>query len=217
MYGQVIFDFDYTLVDSSPGIIKCFRLLFENHSIDGITDEQIKRTIGKTIEDSFTELTGITDMSQLKALRSEYRGYGEKLMDANTTLFPDALVFLERLRAWEIPFGIVSLKYRYRIGSFFNDYHPDLYPDAIIGGEDMTFPKPDPSGLLEAMQMLGDKKYNTLYIGDNVIDAQTAQNAGIDFVGITHGTTTSEELLKYPNVVVVSSFEDLTNLFDSRH
>ena len=41
------------------------------------------------------------------------------------------------------------------------------------------------------------------------MDAQTARNAGVDFAGVLHGTTTEEELKAYPNVAVM---KDLTEL-----
>ena len=60
-YKTYLFDFDYTLADSSRGIVICFRNVLTRHGHTDITDESIKRTIGKTLEDSFSILTGITD------------------------------------------------------------------------------------------------------------------------------------------------------------
>ena len=37
----------------------------------------------------------------------------------------------------------------------------------------------------------------------SVIDAQTAQAAALDFVGVLHGTTTREELLAYPHIAII--------------
>lgn len=56
-YTTYLFDFDYTLADSSKGIVLCFRHVLNLHGYTGITDEEIKRTIGKTLEESFSILT----------------------------------------------------------------------------------------------------------------------------------------------------------------
>lgn len=69
-YTTYLFDFDYTLADSSRGIVICFRNVLQRHGYKDITDTAIKRTIGKTLEDSFSILTGITDMDQLIALKT---------------------------------------------------------------------------------------------------------------------------------------------------
>ena len=55
-YKTYLFDFDYTLADSSRGIVKCFRIVLTRHQYLTVTDEAIKRTIGKTPV-SYTHLT----------------------------------------------------------------------------------------------------------------------------------------------------------------
>ena len=87
-YKTYLFDFDYTLADSSRGIVKCFRIVLTRHQYLTVTDEAIKRTIGKTLEESFSILTGITDPIQLEAFRQEYRLEADVHMNVNTTHFP---------------------------------------------------------------------------------------------------------------------------------
>ena len=43
------------------------------------------------------------------------------------------------------------------------------------------------------------RKSETLYIGDSTVDAETAQAAKVDFVGVLNGMTTREELMVYPH------------------
>ena len=52
-YTTYLFDFDYTLADSSRGIVTCFHNVLTRHGYTEVTDDDIKRTIGKTLEDSF--------------------------------------------------------------------------------------------------------------------------------------------------------------------
>ena len=52
-YTTYLFDFDYTLADSSRGIVTCFRNVLNRHGYTHPTDNDIKRTIGKTLEESF--------------------------------------------------------------------------------------------------------------------------------------------------------------------
>jgi hypothetical protein len=46
-YTTYLFDFDYTLADSSRGIVTCFRNVLNKHGYTNVTDEDIKRTIGR--------------------------------------------------------------------------------------------------------------------------------------------------------------------------
>ena len=85
-YKTYLFDFDYTLADSSRGIVICFRNVLTRHGHTDITDESIKRTIGKTLEDSFSILTGITDKNTLISYKKEYVKEADIHMTANTIL-----------------------------------------------------------------------------------------------------------------------------------
>ena len=60
-YTTYLFDFDYTLADSSRGIVLCFRKVLERNGYTDVTDDAIRRTIGKTLEESFSILTGETE------------------------------------------------------------------------------------------------------------------------------------------------------------
>lgn len=86
-YTTYLFDFDYTLADSSRGIVTCFRNVLTRHGYTEVTDDDIKRTIGKTLENSFSILTGVTDAGQLAGFKAEYRKEADTHMTVNTVLF----------------------------------------------------------------------------------------------------------------------------------
>lgn len=153
-YTTYLFDFDYTLADSSRGIVICFRNVLQRHGYKDITDTAIKRTIGKTLEDSFSILTGITDMEQLIALKEEYSEEENQHMNRNTRLFTDTLPTLHKLRRQGARIGIISTKNRFRIEEFMKMHLPQGWFDIIIGMEDVSRAKPDPEGLLLAIEKL---------------------------------------------------------------
>ena len=208
-YKAYLFDFDYTLADSSRGIVMCFRNVLAMHGHDGISDESIKRTIGKTLEESFTILTGIDDKETLAAYRKEYVAQADRLMTANTVLFPETLDVLSRLKERGARIGIISTKYRYRILALLGKKLPEGFLDIIVGGEDVKTPKPSPEGLTFAISHLGLEAAEVLYCGDSTVDAETARNAGVDFAGVLHGMTTREELEAYPHAGIVTSLDGI--------
>ena len=208
-YHTYLFDFDYTLADSSKGIVICFRNVLERHRHTGISDEQIKRTIGKTLVDSFSILTGIGDEAILEEYRKEYVKEADRFMTANTRLFPETVSVLQALKEKGANIGIISTKYRYRIMELTKNNIPEGIIELIVGGEDVKTAKPSPEGVFLALENLGTDKDTTLYIGDSIVDAETAQAAGMDFAGVLHGATTAEELEAYPHVAIM---KDLTEL-----
>lgn len=220
-YTTYLFDFDYTLADSSRGIVICFRNVLQRHGFTEATDMTIKRTIGKTLEESFSILTGITNAEQLEAFRKEYEKEADQYMSINTRLFADTLPTLHKLKKEGARIGIISTKYRSRILEFLKIHLPNDWFDIIIGGEDVKKHKPSPEGLLLAIQKLNVAPEDTLYIGDSTVDAETAAAAGVSFVGVTSGMTRRGELARYPHVKIISRLRELTdssseNSLDSR-
>lgn len=80
-----------------------------------------------------------------------------------------------------------------------DQHFPKDFFDIIIGGEDVKQAKPDPQSIKKALRRLHRRKSETLYIGDSTVDAETAQAAKVDFVGVLNGMTTREELMVYPH------------------
>lgn len=211
-YTTYLFDFDYTLADSSRGIVLCFRNVLNRNGYTEVTDDEIKRTIGKTLEESFSLLTGVTDTRRLADFRAAYVKEADTHMTANTFLFPETEAVLTALKASGARIGIISTKYRFRIRELLDQHFPEGFIDIIVGGEDVKAAKPSPEGLLFAIGQLHTDKADTLYIGDSTVDAETAQAAGVDFAGITHGMTTREELAAYPHLKIISTLEELPGL-----
>lgn len=208
-YQTYLFDFDYTLADSSRGIVMCYRNVLERHGFHHVDDLSIKQTIGKTLVESFSLLSGITDADTLETYRKEYVKEADKHMTANTRLFPETAHVLSELKARGAKLGIISTKYRYRIMELLGHALPEGTIDLIIGGEDVQTPKPSPEGVFIALKNLQTEKTDVLYVGDSTVDAETARAAEIDFAGVLHGTTTREELAAYPHVALMNDLSAL--------
>ena len=208
-YKVYLFDFDYTLADSSRGIVTCFHRVLDRHGYTSPTDNDIKRTIGKTLEDSFSLLTGVTDAVRLAGFKQEYVKEADVYMTANTVLFPETEGVLRRLKAGGARLGIISTKFRFRIRELLEAKGLDDVFDLIVGGEDVVAAKPSPEGVLMALVRLQVRREEVLYVGDSVVDAETALAAGVSFAGVTHGMTTAEELSAYPHRLIMATLEEL--------
>lgn len=208
-YKAVVFDFDYTLANSEKGILLTFRHVLDNHGFYEITDQAIKETIGMTLENAFTLLTGETNSGRLAGLRKEYVEKGNEVMTPNTHFYNGTIPLLSKIHEQGGRNGILSSKYRFRIMESFQKYKAEQLVDLVLGLEDLKRAKPDPEGLFSALQYFQIEKSELLYVGDNLIDAQTAQNAGVDFAGVLTGTTQRETFEKLPYVQIAERLEDI--------
>lgn len=213
-YKAFIFDFDLTLADSTKGIFICYKKCLEHFGYSVPSNDEIFSTIGHTIEDSLGLLIG-EKPENVEEMRKYYVSLADEYMVKNTEFYPNVLAVLQVLKQAGKKVGIVSTKFRYRIMQSF-EIEGSFPLDEIVGGEDVRTHKPEPEGLLIMLNRLGASKNETLYVGDSYIDAETAQAAGVDFAGVLTGSTSKDDFLKYPHVMVKDSILDIiTSLFDN--
>ena len=210
-YEAYLFDFDYTLANSEMGIVMCFKHVFERNGFKGIEDDAIKKTIGLTLEEAFMLLTGIKDRETIAGYRKQYVEKSDEVMVANTKLFPETLPMLRKLKEKGAKTGIISTNYRSRIESTNSLYGLDELIDLIIGGEDVETAKPSPEGVRKALERLKCCREKALYIGDSLVDARTAENAGVYFAAVTTGTTTAADFEASPHVKIMENLSELVN------
>ncbi len=65
----------------------------------------------------------------------------------------------------------------------------------LLGEEDIPAPKPSPSGLLLAAQLLGVAPADCMFVGDSPADAQAAAAAGMRGIGVTWGIHQRDEMV----------------------
>ena len=211
-YKNCIFDFDYTLGDATKGIIQSVHFALGEMGLPLPSPDKVKQTVGMPLTDAFTFFTGSPDPG-LKALFVQlFSKSADEIMTQNTVLFTDTAEVLALLRAKGAGLGIVSTKYRYRLLQIVDKFGIGHIFDVIVGSDDVKNPKPDPEGLIKAMESLGAARKDVLYVGDSAIDIKTAKNAGVDFVAVTTGVTEREAFLPFPHVAIVDSLSAIPDV-----
>lgn len=193
-YKAVLMDFDYTLGDSTKGIVLSANAALEKMGLATQTEEDVRRTVGLSLRDTYRALTGDGNRQAAESFAAFFREKADQVMAGSATLYPSVPPLLEALRAAEIRTGIVTTKFRYRILQILGRYGMTDSVDCIVGAEDVKEEKPDPEGLLLAIERLGVRKDETLYVGDSAVDAAAAERAGVDFAGVLTGTTPEKAL-----------------------
>lgn len=194
-YNAFIFDFDLTLANSTTGIFICYKKCLEHFGYRIPDNDEIFSTIGHTIQDSLGLLIGEKPQN-VDEMHKYYVSLADEHMVKNTVFYPNVIAVLQVLKQAGKKVGIVSTKFRYRIMQSF-EKEGSFPVDEIVGGEDVKAHKPNPEGLLLMIDKLEVSKGETLYVGDSYIDAETAQNAGVDFAGVLTGSTTKDDFSKY--------------------
>lgn len=206
MYSAVVFDFDYTLGDTTNGIVLSVNYALKNLGYAEKDVSEIKKTVGLSLEDTFTALANCRDKAKAERFKALFREKADEVMTDSAVLYdrvPEILRELHKTRK----IGIVSTKFRYRIEEIFEKFSVRECVDVIIGAEDVKNEKPAPEGLLAAIARLDKQKHETLYVGDSFVDAQTAESAGVGFAAVLTGTTT--DFSQYDSVFVGKNLSEI--------
>jgi len=212
--NTLLFDFDLTLADSSQGIYKCINYALNKMYINALEYERIKRTIGLSLSDTFMQLTKDTSKERAMQFTSYFVEKADEIMNDNTVIYPVVFELMPMIREMGFKTGIVSTKYGYRIEGVLRRDKLAPFFDTVVGGDAVTHHKPNPEGLLLALSRLGAQKQNVLYIGDALVDAEAARQAGIDFLAVLTGTV-SRETFEVENFL--HSIGNLNQLLDFIH
>lgn len=209
-YDAYIFDFDYTLADATEPVVQSFLYALEKMNLQKSSRQDIINTIGISIGESYTILTGDDSEEGIELFKKYQKEKSDEITVPNTVFIGDAKEVLQILKNRGKKIGIVSSRWGQRINDIFENLNSRELIDFIIGTEHVENYKPNPEGLFKMIDMMDAK--NPLYIGDSYIDAQAAQNAKIDFVGVTTGTTSREKLESYSHIVVLDDLKDILEI-----
>ena len=173
-YRFVLFDLDGTLINSLPLWLTLFMEVLTKRNIHTTSEKIIE--IAYYHNDRISEL-GVTDPSnfwtELKELSDQ------RLQSA--PIFENVHAFLSTLRQRPCKIGIYTGSARSAVHRALRTHKLFDLLDVIITTDDVQKRKPDPEGVIRACSAVDTSPLDTLYIGDSIVDYQTATNSGVDF------------------------------------
>jgi phosphoglycolate phosphatase len=208
----VIFDFDLTLADSTPGFDACHRFAAESLGLTPPTLDSVRRSIGTPLDLVVPRFFPALPDAQVAEYIAAYQACADDVMTPLTVMLPGAVDTLRHLRQARLPLAIVSQKLRFRVEDVLQREQIRDCFDLVLGGEDVPAFKPDPSGLLLALQRLAPDATDAIYVGDTTIDAEAAANAGLRFVAVLSGPTTRDDFAPYETLAILDSVAQLPAL-----
>ena len=208
----VIFDFDYTLADSSPGVIECINFALTEMGLDHVSGEAACRTIGLSLQETFLTLGEHHEPTRCDEFHRLFVKRAEQVMANMTVLYDAVPAMVEALRERDLRLGIVSTKYRRRIHEVLTREALVDGFDLVIGGEDVEHHKPHPQGLLRAIEQLECSLESVVYVGDSVVDAELARRAGVPLVVVLSGVTPREHFAGYNSIAMLENIGQLAKL-----
>ncbi|MED1852130.1 HAD-IA family hydrolase [Brevibacillus borstelensis] len=177
----ILFDFDGTVADTLPMIFNSFRSTFQHFLQRHYTDQEIVAMFGPPEMGILENMIASEQLAD--AVTHFYDFYAaEHQLVSNP---PEMIRLLDRLEQAGISMGIVTGKGRRSADISLKEWGLAPYFDVVIAGDEVTNPKPDPEGILLAMEQLGATPEQTIYVGDSNADIIAGKAAGLVTVGVT--------------------------------
>ena len=213
MLRAVIFDFDLTLADSTAGAMDCINHALKCLGLPTAPDRRILESIGLSLPDTLAYITGTTDPRMVEAFARHFVARADEIMADLTVFYACVPSVIRTLQAAGLAQGIVSSKFRYRIEHIVAREHLADCFAVIVGAEDTPYHKPHPAGLLRAMNALGCRPDEVVYIGDHLVDAEAARGAGIGFVAVLTGMSERQDFLEsHQPLAIIDNLTELPEL-----
>lgn len=191
--GAVLFDWDGTLSDTRAALLASWHqsteaVLGRRYPADAAEEDVVFTKPGAEIWPAIARDADEADRLA-EAFQQAYERHSHM-----ARAFPGVAEVLAALRAGGIRTGVVTSKGRER-------YEPDALRIAVGGEIDLAVcageapPKPDPGGVLEALNRLRIEPERAAMVGDTVVDIEAGVRAGAMPIGVGWGHGAGADLL----------------------
>lgn len=171
----VLFDFDGTLADSYGAITASVNHVRACRELPPLAEGEVRRYVGRGLEHLLQDLVPGTDVVEDAA---RYRAHHPTVLRSGTRLLPEVARTLLALKCQGLKMGVCSNKPARFTRELVRILEIEVF-EVVLGPEDVAHMKPAPDMLHEALRRLDVPPAEAVYVGDMVIDIETARAAGM--------------------------------------
>lgn len=215
-YKAVIFDLDGTIINSLDDLADSANAMLQGYGYPVFPVERYRYFVGngsrKLIERVLPERKRSSEF--IDEALAKYKEIYEKRILAKTRPYAGILEMLEALRQKGIPLGLCTNKHMEAADAIVRGLFPAGTFQQVIGDRPGYPRKPDPKAALEVVAALGVQPAETAYLGDSLVDMQTAVHAGFLPVGVLWGFREKDELVEHGAEVLLKEPAELLEKVD---
>lgn len=213
MLNTVLFDMDGTLSNTLEDLKVALNYALNQLNLPLRTSEEALSFVGNGIE-VFVK-RGLPEyaqdmLPQALAIFKEY--YGNHLTDF-TRPYDGVNEVIDALKEKGVKIGIVSNKLQAPLEDIVTSFWGDKI-DAVCGITDYYPSKPYPDMVYVCLDKLNSKLDDAIYVGDSLVDVETARNAKARFVGCTWGFCSKEKLLNAGATELINTPQEVLKYFN---
>ena len=210
----VIFDLDGTLLNTIDDLGYACNYALEQTGYPTSPIEEYPAKVGNGINNLIRRALPETERTEENILR--VRAHFVPYYNAHncdfTRPYKGIPELLATLKAQGHLLAVASNKYQAATEKIVEHFFPGLF-DVVFGEREGIERKPNPQIVYDIVSKLSplNAKCSSLYIGDSLVDRDTAQNAHVPFVACSWGFVPRETLLRAGVTRIIDSPEEVIN------
>lgn len=211
-YKFVIYDLDGTLLDTTEGILESIKYAAIQLGYCELPHEILLKFIGPPIQESYQKYYNC-DKQEAQIAANIFRDYYKNKSLLKAKPYEGIFELCNQLKKTGMKQAVATYKredYALELLTHFGFHN---YMNAMHGADNNNIlSKSDIIRL--CMKEMRLTNTDCVYIGDTEKDVISANEIGLDFIGVTYGFgfKTKEDLKPYPNIGVVNSVGEIIQL-----
>lgn len=184
-YKLVIFDFDGTIADTSSGILDAHQFTLRTMGKIVPCEERLRAVIGGNLFQTYINDFGFDEVKAREAVRiyrERYANVGVHM----ATLYPGMHDLLRSLKERGCKIGVATLKAEKFAKLMLRELRIFEFFDSVCGMDNQDISSKTDL-ILKCCSLCHVDVTDSVLVGDSNNDLIGAQEAGIDFIGVTYG------------------------------
>lgn len=187
----IVFDLDGTLIDSYGPITDSLNHARREFGMPDLLREDVRRRVGRGLEALIAELVAPQQVED--GVRLFRERYAEVYADG-TRILPGVHETLQSLHEAGYRMGVASNKPARFSRPILERLGLGQCVSCVMGPDVVASTKPEPTMILRCLELLDVHPEEAVYVGDMVLDVESAARAGVRVVLVAGGSSTREEL-----------------------
>ncbi len=217
MKKLIIFDLDGTLIDTLDDLKNAVNYALINHGFPVVSKEHTRISIGNGVQKLIARCISQGESNPLyKDTLNTFIEYYSKHSEDLTKPYIGIKDVCLKLKKDGYKLAVCTNKVNDIANKMIRKMFDNIF-DIIQGDQPPLRKKPYPDMIDKIISTLGYSKEETIYVGDTNVDEETAISSNLDYILVSYGYRTKDELLSMTKSrVIVDTMDELYNELKSR-
>lgn len=213
MFKGVIFDLDGTVLDTLTDITNSVNFLMNDYNLKSYTKEEIKQKVGRGFYNLIKDCLNPNESEdKINETLNIFINYYDKEYYKTTKPYDDIKELIDTLLNNNIKVGINSNKKDIYTNKLISINFPNIDLNYVLGKREDKPIKPNPINNIDILNRMGLNREEVLYVGDSLVDIETARNTNLIICAVSWGFRSKEELLQNKPDFIVDNPLDILKI-----